>query len=30
MVLFLLEEVNDLEEEITHLFNDVTIFIAKF
>ena len=30
MVLFLLEEVNDLEEEITHLFNDVTIFIFKF
>ena len=30
MDLFLLEEVNDLEEEITHLFNDVTIFIVKF
>ena len=29
-VSILLEEHNDLEEEITHLFNEVSIFIFKF
>ena len=27
---FLLDEDNDLEEEITHLYNEVSIFILKF
>ena len=26
----LLDEDNDLEEEITHLFNEISIFISKF